>query len=340
MSRITYGDILVMHLDNPYHEWLVRDLARRRQYPIRKIEVNNVKDIKSLQYGSFMANRELIWLVVKKPIYGFVEQLAKVNTTRRVFAIEINDRGLAKSIVNINSRRLHPVVLRKVKTFEDKRDTLRKMLKRWGASFDAKRTENLLIRLMIAHEDTWDDVRITVELIFREGRDVTQKDIEEMYPDDEIYRLQDWILRVLQGNVKKKSYTIADYYLDSRNYSVAWLIRKFRDEVINLSMVYQAYRRGVLSVPISKEKLNQRLEAAGWTDGYLLSEMKQQEQERYLNYVKTVDYKLFVQIEQVVFSGEEFCKHPSDLYRIFEGVRDIFQREGKKVGQEWKPLRR
>ncbi|MGN4723919.1 hypothetical protein ACTFR8_23090 [Bacillus cereus group sp. MYBK15-3] len=328
MAKLQMGDILLIHLDNPYHEWRIRDVARRLKYPIRRIDVTNstLSKVKQFQYASLHAGREIIWLRVEKNVKGFVEVMQRVSPAKRVYVIELKSRDLAKDLIRMKVKRLRVVPLTKVKTFDDKREVLRNLLKRWGAVFENQKTEKSLIRLMIQNEDSWDDVRITAEMFYTSGHVFSSKDVEDLYPDDELYRLDEWFDRICEGNVKRKTIQMTHYYTQNRGYTVAWLINKLREDIINRSYVYQAYRKGVLRVPTEKGRLQERLDAVGWADGLPLLDLNLKQQERYIRYAQGVSYRTFVEIEEVVFSGSEFVQDVDSLYELMLKIKEIFTR--------------
>ena len=328
MAKVQMGDIVLIHLGNTYHEWRMRDLARRLKYPIRKIEVtgSNLSQVKQLRYASLLPGREIVWIRVDKYVRGLVDIISKVSPTKRLYIIELNHKGLAKELLSMKAKRLRVVPMQKVKTYDDKMEVLRKLLKRWGAVFENQKTEKHLIRLMIQNEDSWDDVRITVEMFYGMRQVFCVKDVEELYPDAELYQLDEWFGRIFEGNIKKKTLQMTHYYTQSKGYTVTWLVNKLREDAVNLSYVYQAYRKGVLSVPTDKSSIQERLDVVGWDGGLPLLELNKRKQERYLRYVRAVKYRTFVEIEEIVFSYGEFVQDIESLYAMMVRIGEVFRK--------------
>lgn len=336
MAKVQLGDVLLIHLGNRYHEWRMRDMARKLGYPINRIEVTKqtLPKVKQLQYASLQAGREIIWLVVDGYVKDFVETFKRVSPAKRIYVVEMNNRNLAKEMVGLKARRLRVVPLKRVKTYEEKREVLRKLVKRWSVVFDSQKTEKILLRLMMQNEESWGDVRVTLEIFKETGHICTEKDVEDMYPDSELYQLSEWLDRVLRGNVKRKTMQMLHYYLHTKQYNVSWMLNKLREDILNLSYVYQAYRRGILRVPTEKAQLQERLDTAGWEDGFPLLEIKIREQERYLQYAREIPYRSFISIQECVFSYAEYIRDEEDLYAVLLQIQNHFVEKEKEAKME------
>lgn len=336
MAKVQLGDVLVIHLGNRYHEWKMRDMARKLGYPIKKIEVTKqtLPKVKQLQYASLQAGREVIWLTLDGYVKDFTETFKRVNPAKRIYVIEVNNRAQAKELMGLKARRLRIIALKKVKTYEEKREVLRKLVKRWSVVFDNQKTEKVLLRLMMQNEETWDDVRLTLEIFKESGHICTEKDVEDMYPDAELYQLSDWCDRVLRGKSKRKAVQMLHYYTYTKSYNPSWLMKKLREDVVNLSYVYQAYRKGILRVPTESRKLQERLDTVKWEEGLPLLEMKEREQERYLQYVREIPYRSFVYVQECVFSYGEHIRRLEDIHAVLLQVEHHFEEQERQAKLE------
>lgn len=319
MVKVKTGDVLVMQRGNTYHEWLIRDIARRRGYPIKMVK-EDIKEVKPYRYGTLTAGREIVWIKIdKKP--AILAEIEKMNVTKRIVVLEVSGKEIRTRIKKFPAKKFRVINMPFIKTYEDKRGTLERIVSRWKPEFESSEVENGLIRLMIQNEETWDDVRLSIEIANRQGKVITKKSLEEMFPEAEFYKLDDWIDKLLKGQLKQKSLKMAEYFINVKGYSVAWLMNKIREQANEISLVYQAYKRGILYVPSSQSKIQERLDVVNWSQGTALLELSKRDQGRYLEFVQSVDYRYFVRVLAVLYSADEFVKSAGDLYRVLEEIR-------------------
>lgn len=335
------GEVVVIQKDNPYHEWNVRETARRLKIPIKRAKWTE-RDISRFRYSGILDEKEVIWLEVGKQSPFIKDELKRMKVRKRLVVIEVETREQRNWIQKIEMDGKLPKILPPVITWEEKEEACVKMLGQFRAVCKSAEVQKRLIGMMIRDTESWSDVRLTVELANREGNKLDLDTLQNIYPDMEFYRLDDWVQDVMEGKKKKKTIKVAHYFRHIRGYSNVWLMQKIRERVEQVALVYDAYRKGIIFVDLTKTEILERSKVMGWDKGDALATMKPAERRACLKVVNELPYTYFIKVQKVLFSGSEIVGEDWDIYRYIEqlrverGLHDASNTEGETKKGKWK----
>src|SRR5699024_693646 len=240
-----------------------------------------------------------------------------INRKRLLLAISCYKKSLLKTIEETFGK----YKVRKVpstRKYEERLKIVDKIIKLKGLKFKNEEVKKSLRKNMVRSTKEWEDLFLLWDVYRYRNELLEQEDIDEVFEDTDFYNLDNFIFKVLKGETKKKTHKVASYFLDVQEYSSSWLLKKIQEEYVNLGMFYQAFRGGVLIIPEGQRVLFERITKIGWDEGLRLADFKTYKQERYLNFVKEVDYKYFLGIATVVYRGND-----KNIYNLIEEIKQI-----------------
>lgn len=313
--------VMLIDKEDVYHDWILYDFGQRFKIPIRVIEADKRK-ISRLKYTSLIDRNEILYIKdEEKKLYEMYEDIKKVNTRKRVLVISAQSKHLVEKIEkDFKDRRI--IKFPELKTYKQKRDYVIKILQRWGVEYSEKEVEVVLIRNMVRNVMTWEDVKLLWEIYEYNGDVFNLDTIEDIYPDEEFHRLDDFILGVLKGQWRNKGTQMASYFLDVREYSPEWLLKKVQEVYANVGLFFQAYRGGVLILPESAGRVEERVRGLEWENGLRLVDFTEIDQEKYLEVVKEMPYQHYVKIAKHVLSLKGSITK-GDIYKMIESIKKV-----------------
>lgn len=319
MARVDIGSILLVNEDNPFHDWIIFDLARRKGLPIRKVEVTESK-LRKLKYMRIIDKTEIIQLEgSKQDVLKEIKNIKNINRNRRILVVPIKDKQVRKTVESV-FKNDSLISFPPLKDYKEKEKVVTKVISRWELECETVEVRKTLIRNMIRDVSTWENVLLLWETLQYRGEVLKKSDIDELFPDNEFYNLDRFIFKVLEGKVKRKTIKMAYYFLEVRDYSPSWVRKRIQDEVYMFGLVYQAFRGGVLLIPDNKRRLTERITELGWNDGLPLGELKEHEQRKYLQNIEKIPYRYFLSILPIIYNVPEYT-HSEDIYRLIENLR-------------------
>lgn len=314
------GEYYIIQKENPYHEWDVREYIEKKNLKITRDKWDE-KSLRKYRYSGIMDTKEVLWLSIGKMTTGIRKALEEIKLRRRLVIIEVStgeERKWLQSI-KIDGETARP--LPSIRTWQEKEQECLKILGRFRVEFDYAETQKRLIGLMIRDPESWKDIKLGAEIVKRTGEKITIPFLQDMFPSMDFYRVDDWIKSLLEGKLKGKNIKIAHYFIHEKNYSVVWLMQRIRTRVKELSLVYDAYRSGIVLGEVTKARILERSSVVGWTGGDKLAEMKPAELRWCLRVIEDIPYKYFVSVQNLLFTGDDIISKEEELYRYIEEIK-------------------
>lgn len=332
-KALKVGNIVIIDKESVYHTWVMQNYAKDHGFSYRSIDIDpKWQNVHDLRYGSIFSKKEIILLNLPKEITNVPMKLAEINRRNRIILVGVNNHYQSKLVNKVgNIIGLDKVgALPKVIDYESKESTLQNVVKGWGIKFESGDLRKVLVSLMISDETSWNTVRDLCKLYAESKKKLTQDDLEDLYPNADFYNLNQYLLDVLKGKTKWKNYKKADYFINQREYAPAWLMGKLREVALNINLVYTAYRRGVLGMPLDKTTLQRRIDVAQIKGLNLLQNLSMLEQRNYLDYVKEIPYNVFKEIEREVYLMPREVNE-AEIYGLIESIKYIRERNASSI---------
>lgn len=313
--------VLLIDEENAYHDWILHDIGQRYKLPIRVITADK-KKVSRLKYTSILDRSEIVYIKdSEKEINKVLGDIVRINLQKRLLVISVGSK-YARERIEKGFKEKKVELFPKLDTFQEKREYLERVIGRWGIECQNRDVEMVLKRNMVRNVSSWDDVKMTWDILSYRGEVFTLDIVDELYPDEEFYRLDDFILGLLAGKWKKKATVMMNYYLEVRGYSASWLLRKIREEYLTIGLFYQAYRGGVMIMPEVSGRVTDLVNYLGWDNGLRLVDFKDFEQERYLEYIKEMPYGHYVSLNKYIL-GVDVEGSEEGLYRMIEDIKKV-----------------
>lgn len=314
------GDMVIVQEGNPYHEWKVRGAANKQELRIRRLNWTE-RDIRKCRYSGILDTKEVVWFVVGRMSASIKKEIERIKLQRRIVVFEV-ERGEQRNWLQgilVGGRKMES--LPPVKTWEEKTEECIGMLGSFRAEFSATEVQRQLVRMMILDTECWSDVKLSIDMARVQNKVIDKNFLQDMFPDMDFYRLDDWILGVLAGKWKGKGVKIAHYFRHEKEYSNVWLMQKLRGRVNDIALVYEAYRLGVIYGEMGKAQILERSKVIGWEGGTRLSEMKRADQRWCLRAIEELPYPYFVTVQRLMYGGSNIVTEDWDIYRYIEEIR-------------------
>src|SRR5690625_429256 len=319
MSRVNVGSIILVDDENKYHDWVLYDLSRNKGMPLRNVDITE-NELGKLRYMRIVDKKEIINLNgTKNELLQHVSNIKKINRKSRVLVIPARDKETRKAMEKLFFGE-NIITFPPLKDYKDKEKTVNKIIDRWKLKCETVEVRKTLVKNMIRDVHAWENVLVLWETLSYRGEELTASDIDELFPDNEFYNLNQFIHKMLEGKIKRKSIKMGYYFLDTKMYSARWVMQKIREETNMLGVVYQAYRGGVLLVPDNRKRLTERIGELDWTDGMVLGDLKEYQQRQYLRLIEKIPYKYFLTILPIIYRVPEFAQE-KDIYHLIEDLR-------------------
>jgi len=319
MSRVNVGSIILVDDENKYHDWVLYDLSRNKGMPLRNVDITE-NELGKLRYMRIVDKKEIINLNgTKNELLQHVSNIKKINRKSRVLVIPARDKETRKAMEKLFFGE-NIITFPPLKDYKDKEKTVNKIIDRWKLKCETVEVRKTLVKNMIRDVHAWENVLLLWETLSYRGEELTASDIDELFPDNEFYNLNQFIHKMLEGKIKRKSIKMGYYFLDTKMYSARWVMQKIREETNMLGVVYQAYRGGVLLVPDNRKRLTERIGELDWTDGMVLGDLKEYQQRQYLRLIEKIPYKYFLTILPIIYRVPEFAQE-KDIYHLIEDLR-------------------
>src|SRR5699024_7180273 len=319
-NKVSFSNVLVLDGDEPIHEWILRDFGSRKGMPVKEIPISKVKNSR-LQYASILNKKEIVYITGEdEDIAKHLDYLGKMDRKRRMIAIDVKRRDLVGKVEKVFGKstiKRFPTV----RAYEDRLGVVSQILNRKGVRCESKTVRHQLRKNMVRSTLEWEDVFLMWEVKKESDEVMQQVDIDELFIDKDFNNLSKFIFKVFKGKTKHKNHKTLSYFLDVKEYSARWLLGKFREEYLNIGLFYQAFRGGVLLLPESKGRVEDRVRGLKWDTGERLLEFPEYKQEVYLNFVKEVPYTQFLKIAEPIYSCEKGRKE--DLHQLIEKIKTI-----------------
>lgn len=314
------GEVIIIQKDNPYHDWDVRKSIERMKVKINR-EKWAAKNIRKYKYSGILDEKEVLWLVVGAIVPGLKNEIESIRLKKRSIIFEVETKAQKDWVLKMTIDGKKPRAYENVVSWDEKKQGCLKMVARMRTEIDSAETRNKLLDMMIRDPESWKDVELGLRMVRNKGRSVTLRDLQDIYPTMDFYRLDDWIRDVIEGKKKQKTIKVAHYFTDYKEYSSVWLMQKVREKVRQISCIYDGYRKGILYGKISKSQIMERSTVKGWTGVNQVIEMKDSEISYCLRLIKDLPYKYFIDVQKIVFSGKEIVDKDWDIYWYIETLR-------------------
>jgi len=317
---VSFSNVLVLDGDEPIHEWILRDFGSRKNMSVREIPISKIKNSR-LQYASILSKKEIVYITGDdEKIASHLEYIGKMNRKRRMLAVDVKRSDLVGKL----EKRFGKSTIKRfpsVRAYEDRLAVVSQILNRKGVECESKAVMQQLKKNMARSALEWEDVFLMWEVKEVRGEVMQQVDIDELFIDNDFNNLSKFIFKVFKGSVKHKNHKTLSYFLDVKEYSARWILSKFREEYLNIGLFYQAFRGGVLLLPESKGRLEERVRGLRWDTGERLLEFPEYKQEIYLDFVKEVPYRQYLKIAEPLY----MCKRDreEDLHQLIERIKVI-----------------
>lgn len=316
------GEVYIIQKDNPYHEWRVREFISRSGVKVVREEWGE-RTLRKYRYSGILDAREVLWLKVGKMTPDIKKVLEDVKLRKRLLVIEVERYAERKWATGLRVEGVLPKSLPPYKTWKEKEEECLKMLGSFRMEFENAETRKRLIGLMIRDPESWNDIKLGAEISRSSGDKVTIAYLQDMFPSIDFYRVDDWVLGVLEGRLKGKSIKVAEYFIKEKGYAEVWLMNRIRDKVLDISLVYDAYRNGIIYGDSSKTSILERSKVVGWDGGGKLAEMKPADLRWCLRAMEVLPYKYFVTVQESLYTGDKIVSRDWELYCYIEELRQL-----------------
>lgn len=319
-KKVSFSTVLIYQKENDIHDWILYDYGKRKGLKRNVIDKNGLGS-KRLYYTSIVEKRELLILEIDdEDLDKHLEDIKKINRRKRMLAISCKRKNALEKVKKLFGDN-NIKVLPSTRSYDERVNIVRKIISMKKIEFKTKEVERVFISNMVRSVLEWEDVFLLWDVLRYRGEVIEQEDIDEVFADTDFYRLERYIFSVIKGKVKYKNHKITSYYLDVKEYSPRWLMSKIREECLNLSLFYQAFRGGVIILPENERRLQERVMDLGWESGLRISDFNKYQQERYLDFVKEVDYKYFLGVVEILFKYTG--RDANDIYGFIEEVKSL-----------------
>lgn len=325
------GEVLIIQKENPYHDWVLRDIARDKKLKIRRLKWTE-KDIRRCRYSGLVDDKEIVWIQVGVLTPSIRNEIQRMKLRKRLVVFEVEKREQRAWLQKIEVEGNMPTALPPVITWQEKEKECLKMIGKFGIQCKTVEVKKKLVGMMIRDPECWSDVRLSAEIARRNGDEIDMAMLQDMFPSMDFYRLDDWIGEVITGHKKKKSLKVAYYFRHEKGYANPWLLNKIREKVDMLGVVYDAYRKGIIYQDITDTNILERSKTVGWELGDTLANIQASDRRWCLRLIEEVPYTYFVKVQKVLFAGDEFVTEDWDIYRYIEELRNERGRYDARYG--------
>lgn len=191
---------------------------------------------------------------------------------------------------------------KRVQSWQEKYDFFKQRLD--GHRFD-KGVKDLLVKLLIRKPTEYESVRSYLAIV--EDEQITIDDIQYLFWDSDMYRLDDFLFNLTYGLSKRKTEWMLDYFIHVREYHPRWLYQKLVEFIEDVSYIYALKRRGVIKHALIYTDYQKRASAAGLTP-----------KENFISY--GMQLKLFEQME--VITKREFMERARQIMKTGATTED------------------
>lgn len=328
--------IFVLQSNNELHDNLMNNFIKHNKLIKKSFESITDKNLIEYQRNSLMATKTLIEITINK--YDDMDivskELNKIKFKKNLVSLKAENKEVLNKIKTIEVKGQEMFIFPKIATWKDKYDYIFTILESYNTSniFKDYNVLDILVRLLIRDSSKWQDVFEFVELA-KESKLIIDLEILQVYfKDIEFYNFNEFLKNILVGNSFKKTMVMANYYVDIKKYSINWIVKKLREELINVCCVEQGYRKGIINLQVQTlENVRERGEFENWKLTDKIARMKKQEFRRYSSIIKEISYKQLVEIEQYLFSKDvgEYVNSTLELYSIINHMYNIAKKYKK-----------
>lgn len=334
METISENLVYIVQKDNVYHQTLLEDIFKEENLKINEILFED-KHLKRYTRNMLMSEKEILKINVPEDYQKLPKNLEKLNLKNRYLVLVVANGKQLKALKELEIYNSVPFILPKVATWKDKYDFYADLINNLKIDklFEDVLIVDLIIRLLIKSPDSWKEIKLVLYLAKEKNQKITQEYLQVYFPDVEFHNLMDFMLQALEGEKKTKSIQTANYFLDVRKYSPNWLLMKLRETVLEISLVYRAYRRGVIHLqPENRDVIMERANVVNWVGGKELSKIPKGKLYKYFNFIKNVPYQQFLEIESIFYNKDmkENIKTKLEFYLVLEQLRILDDKYPKK----------
>lgn len=298
----------------------MREAASKHKLRIKRLEWTE-RDIRKCQYNGLLDDKELVWFEVGTMTPKIKKVLEKIKLRKRLVIFDVDTREQKNWLLSIQIDEKTTDALHIMTEWKDKEEACLQMLGKFRADFTSDEVRKRMISMMIRDPECWSDVRLSIDIARRKREAIGLPFLQDMFPNMEFYRVDDWVREVLEGKKKQKTIKVAHYFLHTKGYSSVWLMNRIREKLKDVSLVYEAYRRGIVYHEMTKGTIVTRSKVAGWVDGEQLADMKPGDQRWCLRVIEDLPYPYFVKVQRILYAGDEIVSEDWGLYRYLEELR-------------------
>lgn len=333
--------VFAVQKDNIYHTNLLNKFIDENKLKIIDVSCDE-KSLKKYTQNALQIEKELLRIEIPETMFNIDEYISKLKLKKRYVALIISKPKQLKTIKELIIDNSPIQIYPPVNTWKEKYDFNYTLIENLDIHnlFESLDLIDLLVRLLVKSPESWNEIELILTMAKERQQKITKEYLQVYFPNVEFHNFNEFVFQALRGKHKKKTIAIANYFLDVKQYSPNWMVKQFRDKTVDLAVVYQAYRKGIIHLDVEpSSKLLKRANVLNWSGGQKLADMKYTQIKQCLKFIQDIPYNQFVGIEKVLFDTKTSEKYntKAEFYGLLEELR-LVQEKYKKENP--KPYRR